>query len=334
MAQRSRTALLYGGPSTEHDVSIDSASTVARALEELGHELVPVFIDRESRWFVGEAAPLEGGALSTEARPPVAGLLGLIGERPDNVFLALHGTFGEDGVVQAMLESAGLPYTGSHVAASAITFDKWLSKEVMRSKRMPTPAALVVKPEESLESVEVQIEKAFGFPCFIKPRCGGSSVGAACLRKPEDLDRFWTGDKLPTSYLIEELIAGRELTVGIAFIDGRDRALAPIEIRPKTADFFDYEAKYTPGATAEICPAPIEPELTRRISRLALDAHQLFGCWGFSRVDFIERDGVPYFLEINTTPGLTKGSLLPKMLAHQGIDMKTFVGAQLELSKR
>jgi D-alanine-D-alanine ligase len=260
----------------------------------------------------------------------------------DAVFVALHGPMGEDGTVQGLLEMAGLPYTGPEVTAAAVAMDKRLTKELLRAAGIPTPRYFPVGPGTARatggidwEAVLEQGRRSFGFPWVLKPNRLGSSVGVAIVRDAAEFREAARASErhLPWarpggaverggSLLVEEFVEGRELTCGVLALGGAARALPPIEIRPVSRPFFDYQAKYTPGASEEICPAPLDAAMTARVEGLAVAVHSALGCDPLSRTDFIlDRGGTPQVLEINTIPGMTATSLIPLACRSAGLDL-------------
>lgn len=267
-----KITVLQGGPSTEREVSLRSGTAVANGLTEAGYDVTQVTVE-------GEKIDLS--------------------EPADLIFVCLHGTFGEDGQLQHILKKTGVPFTGSSEEASRNAFDKVVSKAVFIENGLPTPQSQLVSRADEL---------TLPLPVAVKPPCQGSSVGVTLVSDRSQLDlaideALKYGDRA----LVERFITGRELTVGI--LDGK--ALPIIEIRPKHG-FYDYENKYTPGATEHLCPAPLDAETTSRVQSVALRAHQALKCGVYSRVDvMLAEDGQPYLLEINTVPGMTSTSLLP-----------------------
>jgi len=238
----------------------------------------------------------------------------------DMAFLALHGTYGEDGQVQDFLKSKGIPFTGADAETSRITIDKEKTKEKFRQNGVPTPSGQLVR---KVEEITVPL------PVFIKPNTQGSSVGShAATTREELVEAVAEALKFDTSVLVEQLIKGRELTVGVL----GDQVLPVIEIRP-LAGFYDYKNKYTKGATEYFCPAQLPDEITALVQRYALAAHRSVGQAIYSRVDFLlEKETVPYCLEINTIPGMTATSLLPKAAAAAGITFPQLCRRIVELS--
>jgi D-alanine-D-alanine ligase len=252
----------------------------------------------------------------------------------DVVWPALHGRGGEDGVIQGFLESLALPYVGSGVLGSALAVDKGLTKLHYRAARLPAPRGCIVKSGDK-QAVE-QVMQEVGLPCFVKPTSEGSSYGAGIVEKKSELlpalKKTWRyGDAL-----VEELLKGRELTVGVLENpDGTLTALLVVEIRTKQK-FFDLEAKYASGAKAaeELVPAPISQTLTAKVQTLAQKAHTSLGLRHLSRTDFIVTQRGPVLLETNTLPGFTDASLYPKMAAATGMTTPKLVEQLLRLARR
>lgn len=323
-----RVAVFMGGRSGEHEVSLRSGAAVLGALATLGHEALPVTF--------GNAGGGRWGA-------PEAEITGSIGEtllaverwRPDVVFLAMHGPDGEDGRVQGALEMLGIAYQGSRIQASAVGLDKIRTKDVFRAFGLPVATDRVVhaRTDGSIDSgLWDEVASELGLPVVLKTRASGSSVGVEIVRTKDELVARGIAMLADAGTLLcEQYTRGREFTAPVLEDeDGTPRALPAVEIRPKTAAFFDYEAKYTPGASDEICPAPITPELEDVIRKLGLAAHKALGCRGYSRTDLIVTDdGRPVLLETNTLPGLTAESLLPKSAAVAGLDFAALVARLL-----
>jgi D-alanine-D-alanine ligase len=243
--------------------------------------------------------------------------------RLDVVFVAIHGQWGEDGTIQGMLELLGIPYVGSGVLASALAMDKVMAKTVLAAHGIEVPAGIVVSrtgwPEER-ESTLARAE-ALGFPLVVKPVRQGSSVGVVMVDATEQLlPAIEQGFALDDRVMVEERLLGTELTVGVIGNGPSLRALPVIEIATK-AEFFDYRAKYDPALTDEICPARISAELAARVQQIAMDAHNALGCRDMSRTDLIATaEGRVVALEVNTIPGMTANSLLPKAARVAGIE--------------
>jgi D-alanine-D-alanine ligase len=293
-------AVLMGGWSSERPVSLMSGEGVAKALESKGHEVTRIDMGRDVALRLAEAAP-------------------------DVVFNALHGTPGEDGTVQGMMDLMGLVYTHSGLAASVIAIDKELTKQALVPHGIPMPGGRIVETAELFE------RDPLPRPYVLKPVNEGSSVGVAIVTKEgnygDPISREAKGpwqefDRL----LAEPYIRGRELTTAVL----GDRALMVTELRPKSG-FYDFDAKYTDGMTDHICPAEIPDAITEACRQIALQAHRLLGCRGTSRSDFRWDDGQGveglFLLEVNTQPGMTPLSLVPEQARHLGMDYADLVEA-------
>jgi D-alanine-D-alanine ligase len=295
-----------GGPSTEREISLKSGKAVYEALKQLGLDVTVVDVKTED----------------------VEENIRLISSSGINcAFLALHGRFGEDGQMQGILETLKIPYTGSGVLASRLAMDKVASRQIFESHGLITPSYKLVKKFTYQKNNRPY--EGLSLPLVIKPAGHGSSIGLSIIDKEKDLgkaiDLAFTFDE---RIIIEEYIKGREVTVGI--LD--DSALPVIEIIPKRK-FFDYEAKYQPGMTDYIVPAVLEEGAVKKIQDAALSAHRLLGCSGCSRVDLIlNESGQPVILEVNTIPGLTATSLLPKAAKTVNIEFSELCLRLIELA--
>ena len=244
----------------------------------------------------------------------------------DTAFIALHGKYGEDGTVQGLLEILKIPYTGSGVISSAIAMDKIYSKKIFRAEKIPTASFLGIdlKTKTRIEFIKSEVNKIIGYPVIVKPNRGGSTIGVTIVNKESELINaidlaFNYDDRI----LIEKYIYGKLLTVGI--IGEEPIALPVLEIRPKSG-FYDYASKYTPGLTEYLIPAPIKKLEAQKISAIALRCHKALECSALSRVDLILGDDKKiYILEVNTIPGMTPTSLVPKAAAYCGINFDMLV---------
>lgn len=296
-----RVGVLMGGTSAERDVSLRTGSGVAAALESRGHEVVQVVL--------GAGKPAD--QVVRESRIDVA-------------FLALHGRHGEDGCVQGMLEMMGIPYTGSSVLGSALAMDKLKAKEMFRLHNVPTPPYYVATEGDLLDLES--FHGSFGFPVIVKPRGEGSSVG---LTLAKDFDELRAGLETALEHdrfaLVERFVKATEVHVGI--LDGR--VLGAIEVAPKSG-LYDYAAKYTVGATDYILPPRIAATRVRGVMNLAERAARALEVTGACRVDLLVTEGEnEYVLEVNTLPGMTPTSLLPKISEHAGVDYASLCEAIL-----
>lgn len=292
-----------GGLSAEREVSLQTGTAVAAGLRTLGYTVVDI------DWTSGDSLP----DLLTSAAIDV-------------VWNALHGTLGEDGAVQGLCACMGVPCTGSGILASALAMDKIASKRIFESRNLPTPRWLVLD-EQSGDPVEAIA--AFGLPAVIKPANDGSSVGVTIVHDAADIAAAIASARAcagPT--LVEEFIAGREIQVGIL----HGQILGSVEIRPKEG-FYDYDAKYIRDDTEYLVPPPCAPEILERIEHLGLAAHLSLGAAAHGRTDLMLRpDGAAFILEVNTLPGMTSHSLLPKIAAARGLSFAKLCEAIL-LSK-
>ncbi len=316
-----KIAVLFGGASEERDVSIASAAQVIPALRERGHEVIAIDTAcgrlpraAEQRLLASAVAPeppsganlarLDGAALALKSE--AADLRGV-----DVVFLALHGGAGEDGRIQAMLDLAGLAYTGSNHIASATAMDKDLSKRLFRAAGVPT-ADWLMAPVAAEE-----IGRTLGWPVVVKPNKQGSTVGLSVVREAGGLAAALVLARAhDDEVMIERFIPGRELTVGV--LEGKPLPVG--EIIPR-GEIFDYEAKYQKGAAREVFPADLPAEVSRNLQHLALQAHRALKLGAYSRVDFrMDAAGGAWCLEANSLPGMTSNSLLPQAARVVGID--------------
>lgn len=295
-----RILLIAGGWSGERAVSLSGAAQIERALTGLGHTVTPF--------------------------DPLPGFDGLIAAARDHdfAFLNLHGAPGEDGLIQAMLDAADVPYQGSGPEASFLALHKAAAKQIFRFRGIPTPewTFLPVPPGPDWEC-------GLRFPLFVKPNDGGSSLdmrrAATHEELREALSPIFASGKQP---LVEEAAPGFEMTCAVL----GDEALPTILIRPKLCgDFFDYRSKYEQDGAEEICPAPVDDALSARVRELALRAHVALGCEGYSRSDFIVTDDGPVLLEVNTLPGMTPTSLVPRSAAAAGMSFEDLAARLIDL---
>jgi D-alanine-D-alanine ligase len=295
-----KVAVLYGGRSSEREVSLKSGKGCAEALSGKGYDVALVDVDLEVADRLREA----GAAVA---------------------FVALHGRYGEDGCIQGLLESMGIPYTGSGVLSSALGMNKTFSKLLFRDHGLSIPDYRVIPLAEASRVTLAEIP--FGLPAVVKPSSEGSSVGVHIVRQPDELRVACVeAARYEGDVHVERYIRGAE--VQVAVLDGV--ALGAIEIVP-AREFYDYEAKYTAGTTQYFYPARISPETEERVSRAAEVAHRALGCSGVTRQDFIvDPSGEPYLLEVNTLPGMTRTSLVPKIAAGNGISFADLCERLLE----
>lgn len=311
MNQRIHIAVLSGGPSSEHEVSLKSGKMVLNALRD-SYETTDVFIDREGNWSV---------------HPEDLKLFA------DCAFIALHGSYGEDGTVQRELEEHVIAYTGSDSLASALGMNKFLSLRVFKEVGLSVPHTRMFNgfdwKKDSGRVIE-EVQHYFRFPLVVKPNREGSSVGVSIVKNKKELTEA-LGDCFSFSreVLVQDFIEGREFTCGV--LDhgwkGSAYALLPTEIIPRVSHFFDYRAKYEAEGSFEVTPpAGLPRDIMRKIRDSAILAHELIGASGFSRTDFIlDKKGRLFIIEINTIPGLTGESLLPKAASVAGISFQDLI---------
>ena len=347
-----KVAVLMGGHSTEREVSLATGRGIAKALESIGHEVVRLDIASDEQSLVPEWKVLdkgtEAGRRSTEANGPLfpvppEGDKGVSPSPPlplspsvggweggaDLVFIALHGGFGENGGIQALLEMMGMPYTGSGPLSSAMAMDKDVSNRLFQQAGVHTAPWLLVGREDEAEGVSERIVGAFGFPCVIKPNDQGSTVGLTIVDRPEGLrDAVELALKYSAEVLIERYIPGRELTVAIL----GDEALPVVEIHPEHG-VYDYACKYRKGLSAYTVPAEIPKAAEQEIQSQALKAFRALKCKGYGRVDFRFDPEAGFFcLEVNSLPGMTETSLVPKAARAAGLSFEHLVARIMELA--
>lgn len=362
MSKKIRVGLIFGGKSGEHEISLASAQSVARAIDQEKYAVVLIGITKDGRWLAGEHALEQLAAASpspllaiTEVgagspRPSTTNGKDLVPRASnamttasplsaiDVAFPLLHGPFGEDGTVQGLLELVDVPYVGAGVAASALGMDKALMKAVFRAHNLPTMDWLVIlrrewesAPEETIR----RVERAFGYPCFVKPANLGSSVGVTKAHNWDELAQALATAAQYDRKLLAERAAeeAREIECSIL---GNDEPIAslPGEVIPKR-EFYDYVAKYDEMAGTDlVVPADLAPEMTRRVQELAIRAFKAIDCSGMARVDFfLERSSNRLFLnEINTIPGFTAVSMYPRMWEKSGLSYTALIDRLIQLA--
>lgn len=306
---RLKVWVICGGPSGEAEVSRASARGVVAALERAGHD--PVLVEFEPTMVTR-----------------------LLQQRPDVAFPITHGTLGEDGCLQGLLEVFDLPYVGCDVLASALGANKPYAKALWRNAGLPVADESLVRQGDDISRCAREIRASFPGSLAIKPASGGSAIGVYRIESGDSAQqleqRISSVLQLDSAALVEPWLAGREVTCGVLELAPRVRALPPTLILPNRADFYDFASKYAPGGSKHLCPAPLAAALVERIQALAIRAHQVIGARDLSRVDFIveestERDGAITILEINTLPGMTSTSLFPEAAGCAGISFETLV---------
>jgi D-alanine-D-alanine ligase len=365
MAKKLRVGVVFGGESGEHEVSLAGAASVLAAMDRERFEPLPIGITREGRWLVGgdplralaeEAARKaldEGGgeasvkqALAVRAGDATrtTALLRMetseslppgLRERLDVVWIMLHGPRGEDGTIQGLLELAGVPYVGAGVLASAIGMDKGAMKDMFRAHGLPIVDYLLVKRHEWRREPNAALRAVahtLGFPCFVKPANLGSSVGISKVKAAEDLPAaLATAARHDRRILVERAVQGREVEVAVLGND-EPQASVPGEVC-YAGEWYDYETKYGAGHTTFKVPAPLAPDVTRRVRELAVQAFRAVDCAGLARVDFfIEGETNVLVNEINTLPGFTSTSAYPKLWEASGIPYTELISRLIDLA--
>lgn len=317
--------VIMGGPSAEHEISLRSGAMVVSHLSRDSYTVTALVLGKDLTVY----ASAENPTISLADVECVATSHAFVKKGPlaqctnfftscDCVFLALHGSFGEDGIIQGFLDALGIAYTGSGVYASAVAMNKIASKIIFERYGIATPPSSIIEPEGDWSALQIQTDH--GFPCFVKCPQSGSSRLMGRATDSASLVALVTEFKTESrEILIESAIHGIEFSVPVLEQpDGNVRALPPVEIRPKNTTFFDFEAKYSDNGSEEIVPPNRDKEILVTLQNIALRTHAILGCKGLTRTDIILSDNTYYVLEINTLPGLTPASLAPKSYASIG----------------
>ena len=357
-ARKIRVGVLTGGASAERDISLATGAQIAASLDPDRFEVVLLdplaFMARNREITAGQREQaerlLQGGGrlepnhqlprgledqIESASRALVPATRVMASSDPiDVVLIALHGTWGEDGRIQGLLDTIGVPYTGSGVLASALAMDKEVAKQILAAAGMDVPRGVVVR---GITGQDLDLARSVGIPAFVKPVGSGSSVGASIVKSDAQLaPAIESAQRYDERVLVEEHLRGRELTVAVI---GNDELtpLPLIEIVTKR-EFFDYSAKYDAGESEEICPADVPPDVAKRAQELAVKAHRALHCRGMSRTDFVWAGDRMVALEVNTIPGMTANSLLPKAARAAGIGfgdlLARFIDWALEDARR
>lgn len=314
MEKRLNIALLAGGNSSEREIALQSAAQIYRALDKERYNIF--LIDLNHRDWSYTAA--DGSTWQVDKNDFS---ISVKGEKTifDYALILIHGTPGEDGKLQGYLEMMEIPFSSCSMTSSVITFDKMTTKQTLRGK-VNLAREVFLRRGEVYNGDKIVAE--LGLPLFVKPNASGSSFGVTRVTKAEELDKaialaFTESDEI----LIEECITGREMGCGVMIAGGKEYIFPITEIIAKNA-FFDYEAKYTAGMSEEITPADITEEVKRELNRMTLEAYRTCRCSGVVRVDFIvTEEGKPYFIELNSIPGMSGGSIVPKQAREMGISL-------------
>ncbi len=304
-SKKLRIALLLGGFSAEREISLKTGEMIAKNLDKKKYQVFLFDPKRDLEKFISQVKQ----------------------KKFEVVFPALHGPLGEDGTIQGLLELMGVRYVFSGVLASALAMDKGKTKKILETEKILMPRSVVLDKKYKANDL-----KKIKLPVVIKPVDQGSSVGTLIVKIEKEVNKaIEEAFQFSNRVLVEEFIGGKEITAAVLGNEN-PRALPLIEIRPKVASFFDYRAKYEAGGSQEICPAPISAFLTKKIQDIALKAHKTLGCRGVTRTDFILKGSSPYFLEINTIPGMTETSLVPQAAVKAGIPFSKLLDKLVELA--
>jgi len=352
MAGRVRVAVLFGGRSGEHEVSLRSAATILGGLDPARYDAIPVAVTHDGRWWTGadtlrlldeaqralRPIAAHGTRVTLLPEPGRDALVPVDGGAPipiDVVFPVLHGTFGEDGTLQGLLDLAAIPYVGSGVLASSVGMDKAAMKAVFRDAGLPVCRWIVVRPEhEAAGAVAARVATELGWPCFVKPANMGSSVGVA---KAHDAAALATALADAAAWdakvLVEEAVDARELECAVLGNDAPDASVVG-ELIP-SREFYDYRDKYVDDAARTVIPAEIPPGTAERVRRLAVRAFQAVDASGLARVDFFldRKSGAAVLNEINTMPGFTRISMYPRLWEASGLPLPALLDRLVALAR-
>jgi D-alanine-D-alanine ligase len=345
--KRLKVGVLFGGRSGEHEVSLASAASVIRGLDPDKYEAVPIGISKEGHWLIGASAQRllpdvlrTGQRVMMAADPTDAILIPLdrsgVGHRLDVVFPVMHGTFGEDGTIQGLLDLAGLPFVGAGVLGSAIGMDKDVAKRLLQVAKIPVVPWITVHRHEwerDPQPIQRAIETKFKYPVFVKPATLGSSVGMTKVHSSAELAHALSlAAEFATKILVERAVVAREIEVSVLGNDDT-QASVPGEIVPHR-EFYDYAAKYLEDGTQLLIPAVLKPAQTKQIQKYAVAAFRALELSGMARVDFfLEKKGGKIFLnEVNTIPGFTSISMYPKLWEASGIPFRELIDKLIQLA--
>ena len=313
--EKLKIALLAGGDSPEREIALQSAAQIAAALDRGKYDVTVIDLHRRDWHYTapdGRQWQVDKNDFS----------LTVEGERRefDYALVIIHGTPGEDGRLQGYLDMMGIPYSSCSMVSSVITFDKITTKRTLAVRDINLAREVFLRRDEAFDAARIVAD--LGLPLFVKPNANGSSFGVTKVHTPEELPAaiaaaFAQGDEI----LVEECIAGREMGCGVMIAGGKEYLFPITEIIPRK-EFFDYEAKYTAGRSEEITPADIAPEVKAELNRMTLEAYRTCRCSGIVRVDFIVTpEGRPYFIELNSIPGMSAGSIVPKQVRAMGMTL-------------
>lgn len=341
MLKKVKIAIVSGGLSNERDVSIKTGQQVYDNLPDDVYDKNFVEISKDGRWLlkcggdlIEKSKQKDDATQSLTIMDSQGGITKNDLQQFDVIFLALHGKYGEDGKIQSILDILKIPYTGSGVLASSLGMNKSMASEFVSGIGIKIPKYILINKKTEIKKVKAEILDSIYYPCIVKPNESGSSIGISLVEYEDGIDKAISEAFAEDSQVvIEEYIAGREITCGVLGNSNRTEleALPPAEIITESK-FFDYDAKYFSEKTREVSPAEISEEQTAIVQEMAKKIHLKFGCDGLSRTDFILKDNEFYFLEINTLPGLTEQSLCPKEAKAAGMTFAQFLDKQIKLA--
>ena len=346
MSTKINVAVLMGGRTAEHEVSLKTGQVIANALDKGKYNVKPVVIKKTGEWLVPKGYLTQADYQQLDAHnsgivPLTTGnaLDKAVEEKIDVVFIAMHGPMGEDGTVQGLLELADIPYTGSGVMSSSVAMNKVITRKLFEHGGLLIPKGIdftIWDWNKKQSQIMPEIRGNIGFPCVLKPVELGSSVGISIPKTEEEFMKgLQEAFEHSNEILVEEFIAGKELTCAVlgAMKGEEPIPLVPTQIIPKTREFFDYEAKYTAGATEEITPPrDFHGEMIQKIQEIAVKAHKILACDGMSRTDMMIKDDVIYVLELNTIPGMTEFSLYPQAARAAGIEFADLLDRLVQIA--
>lgn len=341
--------VLYGGVSTEHEISKISAATIISNIPEEKYNIIPVYITKEGRWLLYDGSidnikNIRWDKLGTQALLSAdrinGGLLRIVGEKVktipvDVVFPVLHGKNGEDGTIQGLLELSGIPYVGCGVLASALSMDKSCTKIIVKQVGINQAAHLTFTEDEPLEKILKDVRYKIGYPCFVKPSSSGSSVGISRAENKNDLkEAIEKAFEFDGKIIVEKEVIGRELECAVLGTSFEARASQVGEILAGST-FYDYEAKYVNTQSKTVIPAEIPEEVSEKIKKYALKIFKAVNGFGLARVDFFwdEENNSVIFNEINTMPGFTSISMYPKLWEHEGFTLSELLDSLIEMAE-
>ena len=311
---RRNIAVIYGGYSSEEVVSRKSAEGVLSFIDKDKYNLYPVLITRD-KWSVelnGSTWPVDKAEFSAEINGQKVSF--------DFAYITIHGTPAEDGILQGYLKMLNVPHSTCDVLAAAVTFNKFVCNHYLKSFGVNVANSVILRQSHPYEVKDIALKT--GFPCFVKPNAGGSSFGVTKVRELSELEpAIKKAFKESDEVIIEQFLKGTEVTCGL-YKTAEKAVIFPITEVVSTNEFFDFEAKYTPGKAHEITPARISDELTLSIKKQSSIIYDLIGCKGIVRMDYIISDNRPFLLEVNTTPGMTITSFIPQQIRAAGMDIK------------